>query len=33
MAGELTPQHETILQSLNLDYASLNEVPDLSTKG
>ncbi|PFG55447.1 phosphoserine phosphatase [Vibrio sp. ES.051] len=33
MAGDLTPQHETILQSLNLDYASLNEVPDLSTTG
>jgi len=33
MAGEVTPQHETILQSLNLDYASLNEVPDLSTQG
>ncbi len=33
MSGELTPQHETILQSLNLDYASLNEVPDLSSAG
>ncbi len=33
MAGELTPQHETILKSLNLDYASLSEVPDLSTNG
>ncbi len=33
MAGDLTPQHETILQSLHLDYASLNEVPDLSSAG
>ncbi|CAE6915238.1 phosphoserine phosphatase [Vibrio sp. B1FLJ16] len=33
MSGELTPQHETILQSLQLDYASLNEVPDLSSAG
>ncbi len=33
MSGELTSQHETILQSLNLDYASLNEVPDLSSTG
>ncbi|MDK9776985.1 MULTISPECIES: phosphoserine phosphatase [Vibrio] len=33
MAGNLTPEHETILQSLKLDYASLNEVPDLSAPG
>ncbi|HHK8486285.1 TPA: phosphoserine phosphatase [Vibrio parahaemolyticus] len=33
MAGELTSQHETILKSLNIDYASLNEVPDLSAPG
>lgn len=33
MAGNLTPEHETILKGLNLDYASLQEVPDLSTPG
>ncbi|MFB9135152.1 phosphoserine phosphatase [Vibrio olivae] len=33
MAGELTPQHEKILQSLQLDYARLTEVPDLSKPG
>lgn len=33
MAGNLTPEHETILKSLKLDYASLNEVPDLSAPG
>jgi phosphoserine phosphatase len=33
MAGELTPQHEEILQALKLDYASLKDVPDLSKPG
>ncbi|MGR5131290.1 phosphoserine phosphatase [Vibrio alfacsensis] len=33
MGGELTTEHETILKGLNLDYASLNEVPDLSAPG
>ncbi|EDP58671.1 phosphoserine phosphatase [Vibrio sp. AND4] len=33
MAGNLLPEHETILKSLELDYASLLEVPDLSTPG
>ncbi|TDE23169.1 phosphoserine phosphatase [Vibrio owensii] len=33
MAGNLTPEHETILKGLNLDYASLQEVPDLSAPG
>lgn len=33
IAGNLTPEHETILKSLKLDYASLNEVPDLSAPG
>lgn len=33
MAGNLTPEHETILKGLNLDYASLQEVPDLSVPG
>ncbi len=33
MAGVLTPQHEEILQALGLDYANLNEVPDLSKPG
>ncbi len=33
MAGKLTPQHEEILQTLKLDYASLNGVPDLSQAG
>lgn len=33
MAGELTAQHEEILQALSLDYARLNDVPDLSKPG
>lgn len=33
MAGELTQEHETILQALNLDYACLTDVPDLSKPG
>lgn len=33
MAGELTPAHEEILQGLKLDYASLNDMPDLSRPG
>ncbi|MGR5238978.1 phosphoserine phosphatase [Vibrio alfacsensis] len=33
MGGDLTTEHETILKSLNLDYASLSEVPDLSAPG
>lgn len=33
MAGELTPEHEAILQGLELDYARIGEVPDLSRPG
>ncbi|EKA5634194.1 phosphoserine phosphatase [Vibrio navarrensis] len=33
MAGELTAEHETILQSLQIDYANLQDVPDLSKPG
>jgi phosphoserine phosphatase len=33
MAGSLTPEHETILQSLNLDYASLEAIPNLAKPG
>lgn len=33
MAGNLTLEHEIILKGLNLDYASLQEVPDLSAPG
>ncbi|CCN83159.1 phosphoserine phosphatase [Vibrio nigripulchritudo SFn27] len=33
MSGELTKEHETILQALSLDYASLTDVPDLSKPG
>lgn len=33
MAGSLTSEHETILQGLEVDYADLNEVPDLSSPG
>ncbi|EHZ2743502.1 phosphoserine phosphatase [Vibrio vulnificus] len=33
MAGELTPEHEKILQALQLDYACLTDVPDLSKPG
>ncbi|MDN3681441.1 phosphoserine phosphatase [Vibrio tapetis subsp. quintayensis] len=33
MAGELTSAHEEILQGLKLDYASLNDMPDLSRPG
>ena len=33
MSGNLTLEHETILQGLNLDYAALNEIPDLSVPG
>ncbi|WP_341663072.1 phosphoserine phosphatase [Vibrio sp.] len=33
MQGNLSPEHETILQTLSLDYASLLDVPDLSKPG
>ncbi|MGY5767911.1 phosphoserine phosphatase [Vibrio cincinnatiensis] len=33
MAGELSCEHETILQNLDLDYARIDEVPDLSKPG
>ncbi|MCG9678084.1 phosphoserine phosphatase [Vibrio sp. Isolate24] len=33
MQGELTPEHEKILQGIELDYAPLNELPDLSKPG
>ncbi|WED23308.1 phosphoserine phosphatase [Vibrio sp. JC009] len=33
MAGELTAEHEKILQSLEIDYADLTDVPDLSKPG
>jgi phosphoserine phosphatase len=33
MSGEITKEHETILQALSLDYASLTDVPDLSKQG
>ncbi|WP_181388348.1 phosphoserine phosphatase [Vibrio albus] len=33
MSGELTAEHEKILQALQLDYASLNNIPDLSQPG
>ncbi|WP_070962478.1 phosphoserine phosphatase [Vibrio sonorensis] len=33
MAGELTPEHEQILQALKLDYARLTDVPDVSKPG
>ncbi|WP_260259758.1 phosphoserine phosphatase [Vibrio intestinalis] len=33
MAGELTPQHEEILQALELDYARLQDVPDVTKPG
>ncbi len=33
MAGELTTEHEEILQALKIDYASLNDMPDLSKPG
>lgn len=33
MTGELTSEHETILQALSLDYANLHDVPDLSKPG
>ncbi len=33
MSGELTAAHESILQSLELDYARISEVPDLSKPG
>ncbi|EKO3406935.1 phosphoserine phosphatase [Vibrio fluvialis] len=33
MAGELTPEHETILKGLELDFARISEVPDLSKPG
>ncbi|NIY85024.1 phosphoserine phosphatase [Vibrio hepatarius] len=33
MDGELTPEHEEILQALGLDYAKLQDVPDLSKPG
>lgn len=33
MAGELTQAHEDILKALNIDYALLSDVPDLSQPG
>ncbi|AIW14933.1 phosphoserine phosphatase [Vibrio tubiashii] len=33
MAGELTPEHEEILQGLELDYSTLVDMPDLSKPG
>lgn len=33
MDGELTKEHETILQALKLDYARLDAIPDLSKPG
>ncbi|KLN67048.1 phosphoserine phosphatase [Vibrio sp. VPAP30] len=33
MAGELTKQHEEILQALELDYSTLVDMPDLSKPG
>lgn len=33
MEGELTDEHETILQALKLDYARLDDIPDLSQPG
>lgn len=33
MAGELTEQHEEVLQALELDYSSLTDMPDLSKPG
>lgn len=33
MEGELTAEHETILQALELDYARINDVPDLNKPG
>lgn len=33
MAGELSTEHQTILQNLKLDYARIDEVPDLSKPG
>ncbi|CAH8199978.1 phosphoserine phosphatase [Vibrio aestuarianus] len=33
MAGKFTNEHEKVLQGLEIDYARLNEVPDLSKPG
>jgi len=33
MAGQLTPEHEEILQALELDYAKLQDIPDLTRPG
>tara|TARA_Y100001956_G_scaffold52786_2_gene51428 strand:+ start:910 stop:1890 length:981 start_codon:yes stop_codon:yes gene_type:complete len=33
MEGALTPEHEEILQALELDYAKLQDIPDLSKPG
>ncbi|WP_394145443.1 phosphoserine phosphatase [Vibrio atypicus] len=33
MAGQLTPEHEEILQALELDYAKLQDIPDLTKPG
>ncbi|MDN3609195.1 phosphoserine phosphatase [Vibrio ostreicida] len=33
MQGELTSEHQTILKALKLDFASLNDLPDLSKPG
>ena len=33
MAGEMTPEHKTILDALELDYADVKDIPDLSKPG
>ncbi|WP_165371188.1 phosphoserine phosphatase [Aliivibrio finisterrensis] len=33
MAGEMTPEHKTILDALELDYAEVKDIPDLSKPG
>lgn len=33
MAGDLTTEHEEILQAIELDYARLNDIPELSKPG
>lgn len=33
MAGDLTPEHEEILQALEIDYSALHDMPDLSKPG
>ncbi|MDD9157237.1 phosphoserine phosphatase [Aliivibrio sp. S4TY2] len=33
IAGEMTPEHKTILDALELDYAEVKDIPDLSKPG